>query len=75
MKKSNQFAVEFVSSHYVFAHGRSPRGVGCWAFGPKPNTPCDDVFFAPSTLSFSDAKVHATAWARANGHSVVYVQS
>jgi hypothetical protein len=67
--------VDVVSNYYIFAHGRSPYGVGTWAFGPKPNTPCNEVFWAPSCLTYTQAKVHAIAWARAAGHSVVYVQS
>jgi hypothetical protein len=67
--------VEVDARYYGYAHGRAPRGIGSWAFGSKPNTPCDEVFWAPSSVTYSEAKVHAAVWARSAGLSVVYVQS
>jgi hypothetical protein len=47
----------FTTTAYRAAHGKAPRGTGCWAF--MPNTTAKWVFSPP--MSYSNAK----AWAKA----------
>ena len=69
----------FDSSLFVAGHGRSPRGVGCWAFGlgVRPfGGPADLPFFVSPPLSLAAAKKHAAFAAAAAGvpaGSVLYL--
>jgi hypothetical protein len=53
--------VEFITSQYVFSHGREPRGRGHWAFAPFRDTL--EVFWAHG--SYAEAKKDAVRQARA----------
>ena len=61
------------NSAFVFAHGRSPRGQGSWAFGRERNTRVEECVWFNGT--FAEARKQAVAWARANGVDQVWTQS
>lgn len=73
--------VQFDNRHYTFAHGRAPRGYGCWAFffstdedQPWRATAAEPWFVARS-MSFAEAKAAARKEARARGARTVFTAS
>jgi hypothetical protein len=60
---------------YQRAHQRRPRPsqYGLWAFGPKVNTPTEEMFWLSGTLA--EAREPARKWAAAQGHATIYIQS
>jgi hypothetical protein len=57
--------VAFNDAEFVSSHCRAPRGRGSWAFALKRNADCTDVWFAPGSLTFAEAKRAAVAHVRA----------
>ena len=55
--------VTFNSTQWTFAHGRTPRGTGCWAF-MFDNTGSE---FFTSSMSFTEAKRVVREEARRRG--------
>jgi len=64
--------IEIHTTDYINAHGKSPRGVGYWAFAIGSRT-AEPTFFPQS--SFADAKKAAAILAIALGVSKVWVCS
>jgi hypothetical protein len=62
------------NSAFVAAHGRSPRGYGCWAFGTERNTRLESVVWVQGTFSKASAQAARELAAR-DGAVVVYTQS
>ena len=50
------------TSSFEFAHGKKPRGTGCWAFDFHKADRSVETRFAPGMVSFADAR----KWAEAN---------
>jgi hypothetical protein len=76
--------IEIDSAHFYFAHGRSPRGTGGWAFALDPHErEYDKMFWCTPGATFLEAKrqarAHFKALAAANNHGTgiltVYVMS
>jgi hypothetical protein len=59
--------VRFGTSEYEFAHGRKPRGKGCWGFQFYEKNDWYTIKFAPGSLTFADAKRWAIKTAKAAG--------
>ena len=61
---------------YQFAHGKSPRGHGSWAFAPRFNTDAlsPDILWVHQS-SYADAKRAAQAHFAAKGISTAHVLS
>ena len=49
-------AIEFNTREYVFSHGKTPRGRGSWAFFPSNAFVLDEAMWAPSSITYADAK-------------------
>lgn len=47
--------IEFITTPYEIAHGKSPKGRGSWAFSIDKNASYEDVFFTRS-MTYSEAK-------------------
>ena len=58
---------------YEFAHGRTPRGFGHWAFEFGEREAAEAVEFWTGT--YSEAKAQAVRFAKDNGYSYVSVGS
>jgi hypothetical protein len=69
--------MQFDTSAYVEAHGRSPRGRGSWAFffDTDNNAPIEQAWFTPGCLTYSEAKKLARAEAKRRGATFVTVGS
>jgi len=52
--------VLFDDSAYRLSHGSSPRGAGSWAFASSRGAAIEQLVWAPSGLTFTQAK----AWVR-----------
>jgi hypothetical protein len=63
-------AVEVRTTDYEFAHGKKPRGYGCWAFFFDAVT---EPFW--HTGKYAEAKKMAVAYAVTKGYRVVRVGS
>ncbi len=64
----------FVSTTaYQFAHGKHPRGEGCWAFFFDGNEDVTQAKFFFGT--FAAARKQAVEYAKAHGHKSVAVGS
>jgi hypothetical protein len=80
-------AIEFDTSEFEFSHGTRPRGLGSWAFrfilgdrGAAINPTAPDyadrkVWWAPTPLTYGEAKKWARAKARELGTDLVEVCS
>jgi hypothetical protein len=68
-------AVEVITTAYLVAHGRAPRGCGTWAFGERATTPLSQAYWAPAFLSYGEAKRRAQAHFAARNVTRIYVQS
>lgn len=64
--------VEFNTTEFQFSHGRTPRGVGAWAFSFVRHPEMDEMVWVNG--SFSEAKRVMRARAVAEGRRVVFVQ-
>lgn len=64
-------AIEFNTTDYQFSHGRSPRGLGGWAFSYERNPEMAAIFWVNG--SYGEAKRVARDKARADGRSEVFV--
>lgn len=72
ISKAIKEAVEVDHSRYMRAHGKKASGTGDWAFATTRNLGEEtEVHFYQGT--FSEAQKSARDWARANGHTRVYV--
>jgi hypothetical protein len=72
----NKTTVTIDSSYFYFAHGRSPRGTGAWAFAQHWNErDHSKIFWAPGCLSYKEAKKAAQAHFAAAGVYTAYVLS
>lgn len=60
--------VRVETDRYLFAHGRTPRGRGTWAFEVGAET-----WWAPANLLFTEAKRLARKHAGSLGHTFVTV--
>lgn len=60
-QKPKRMPIEFNTSQYQFSHGRAPRGRGGWAFAPTANPRSEDIYWAPGSLTYGEAKRHARA--------------
>ena len=52
-------SAQFTTATYEFAHGKKPRGTGCWAFvvHAASGKPGDvRMVFTPGSMSFTEAK-------------------
>jgi hypothetical protein len=72
-KKVSPSRVEIDDTPYIRAHGKAPRGVGYWAFGPKPTTDCMQCKFFHGTVVV--AKKAAREWAVTQNFDTLYMQS
>ncbi len=61
MSRNQSMRVEFSDRPFFLSHMKSPRGVGSWAFEFEDSV---EPWFAPSLLSFAQAKAAAVAEAR-----------
>ena len=50
----------FDTASYKRAHGKAPRGTGCWAFAPNNRDEWDSEWVFSPTLTYTAAK----AWAQ-----------
>jgi len=72
ISKAIKEAVEVDHSHYMRAHGKKASGAGDWIFTTSLNLGEEtEVYSYQGT--FSEAQKSARDWARANGHTRVYV--
>ncbi len=59
------------TTQFEFSHGKKPRGTGLWAFDiegwPVP-------YFAPTELTYAQAKQHAIAHARSLGFKYARIE-
>lgn len=56
---------EFATTDYEFAHGRSPKGRGSWAFSPVRNPDLaskTEVFWTPGSTTYAEARKLAKAF-------------
>ena len=65
-------ACEFDDHYYIRAHGRAPRGTGCWAFSITHQGPEIEqkVYWAPNGLTLIKAKKWMANEARALALSI-----
>jgi hypothetical protein len=63
----------FNTRPYETAHGKAPKGRGCWAFAPESNR--DAVYIAPGCLTYGEAKKNAAAHFAALGINFIVTLS
>ena len=69
-------AVEVFTAEFEHAHGRAPRGRGCWGFFfVRGGAVCLDARWAPGEQSFGEARRWAVGQARSEGCDGVVVAS
>lgn len=66
-----QARIRFDDAEYRRSHMHPPRGRGSWAFRFDQD---EAPWFAPSNLTFTEAKQDAAAEARRRGAAVAHVQ-
>lgn len=69
-------AIRFDSSRFVRSHGKEPKGSGTWAFEREASHGmAAETFFAPSWMTFAEARSWAKKRVRAEGFqdATVYV--
>lgn len=66
-------AVTFSTTCYENSHGRSPKGRGSWAFGATRNPEPQDIIWAPSLSTLTEAKKFAAAVAAERGIDSLHV--
>jgi hypothetical protein len=54
-------ATELKTNEYVFAHGKAPRGRGCWAFKPVGGTD-EAIVWLTGTLTECRKQLPAGRW-------------
>lgn len=64
-------AVTVYNDRYVRAHGKAPRGKGLWAFSYDKRG--EDSFWAPNSMSYSDAVKWAQQKAKEDGKGLVFL--
>jgi hypothetical protein len=66
-------AIEVNTTEYQFSHGHTPRGRGSWAFCFTRNAADESIYWAPGSLTYTEALKLAKAEAKARGRSTIYV--
>lgn len=66
-------SITFSTTAYEWTHGRAPKGRGSWAFGASRNATGDEIIWAPSLSTLTEAKKFAAKVAAERGISVLHV--
>ena len=68
--------VTIITTEYVNSHGHEPRGVGVYIFSAEKNSPGGrlgrHICCRGGGQTYAEAKKEATAWAKENGHEVIW---